>query len=87
MTDKDRIMEEISKDAPGMYGFFHGIIMGSMASATKLTKYIVENRIRNNEQLDDEDIYEIYQMSFLRVMDSTQDNMSGMMGGPDQEQL
>ena len=37
-------------------------------NAIELTKLIVENRIRDKEELDDEDIYEIHSESFKRCM-------------------
>ena len=37
-------------------------------NAIELTKLIIENRLRNDEELDDEDIYEIHRKSFANCM-------------------
>jgi hypothetical protein len=43
---------------------------GAMNSAMALSKLIVENRGRNSDRIDDNDIYDIYQKSFNAVMTS-----------------
>ena len=37
-------------------------------NAIELTKLIIENRLRNDEELGDEDIYEIHRKSFANCM-------------------
>lgn len=38
-----------------------------MSTAVDMTKLVIENRVRNAEQITDEDIYQIYNTSFKRM--------------------
>jgi len=45
----------------------------TMSSAIDLAKLVIENRIRNANNMNDDDIYNIYQKSFESVIETTTD--------------
>ena len=40
----------------------------AMSTAIELTKIVIENRVRNTENMIDEDIYKIYKKSFATII-------------------
>jgi hypothetical protein len=54
----------------------HAVIQlatSTMNAAIDLSKIVVENRIRNSQQINDNDIYQIYGESFKVIMKSTEE--------------
>ena len=46
------------------------MVSSTMTTAIELLKIVVENKVRNAEQMIDEDIYNIYKKSFLAIIKS-----------------
>ncbi len=47
------------------------MISSTMTTAIELLKIIIENKVRNEEQITDKDIYDIYKMSFSAIIKAT----------------
>ena len=47
------------------------MISSTMTTAIELLKIVIENKVRNAEQMIDEDIYNIYKKSFSAIIKAT----------------
>jgi hypothetical protein len=47
------------------------MVSSTMTTAIELLKIVIENKVRNAEQMIDEDIYNIYKKSFLAIIKAT----------------
>ena len=47
------------------------MVSSTMTTAIELLKIVIENKVRNAEQMIDEDIYNIYKKSFSAVIKAT----------------
>ena len=47
------------------------MVSSTMTTAIELLKIVIENKVRNAEQMIDEDIYNIYKKSFSAIIKST----------------
>ena len=47
------------------------MVSSTMTTAIELLKIVVENKVRNAEQITDKDIYDIYKKSFSAVIKAT----------------
>ena len=55
-------------DSPGTDNTAVQLASAAMSSAIDLAKLVVENRVRNASNMNDDDIYHIYEKSFESVM-------------------
>lgn len=53
------------------------VVSSAIDAAVKLTGYIIKIRMKRNEAIEEEDVYDIYQESFARTMLSFEDAMKG----------
>ena len=69
-TEHEAVMDRPNVEA--LMGSMDSMVSAMMPSvynnAIELTKLIIENRLRKEEELDDEDIYEIHRESFMNCM-------------------
>ena len=47
------------------------MVSSTMTTAIELLKIVIENKVRNAEQMIDEDIYNIYKKSFSAIIKAT----------------
>ena len=47
------------------------MVSSTMTTAIELLKIVIENKVRNAEQMIDEDIYDIYKKSFSAIIKAT----------------
>ena len=47
------------------------MVSSTMTTAIELLKIVIENKVRNSEQMMDEDIYNIYKKSFSEIIKAT----------------
>ncbi len=47
------------------------MVSSTMTTAIELLKIVIENKVRNAEQITDKDIYDIYKMSFSAIIKAT----------------
>lgn len=47
------------------------MVSSTMTTALELLKIVVENKVRNAEQITDKDIYDIYKKSFSAIIKAT----------------
>ena len=43
---------------------------GAMSSAIDLSKLVIENKVRNSDRIEDEDIYDIYNKAFKSILNA-----------------
>jgi len=67
----DEMMEQAGPSPDEAHAITH-LVSSTVSSAIDLSKVIIENRVRNSQQLNDDDIYEIYAKSFKSIMQSTE---------------
>ena len=69
-AEHEEVMDRTNVEA--LMGSMDSMVSAMMPSvynnAIELTKLIIENRLRKEEELDDEDIYEIHRKSFINCM-------------------
>ena len=64
----DSIMQDLDMESAAAQNFFSQIASSTMTTAIELLKIVVENKVRNAEQMIDEDIYNIYKKSFSAII-------------------
>jgi hypothetical protein len=67
----DEIMEQAGPSPAEADAITH-LASSMVSSAIDLSKVIIENRVRNSQEINDDDIYEIYTKSFKSIMQSTE---------------
>ena len=65
------MMNDLAMNHHGADNVTAQLASAAMRAAIDLSKLVVENRIRNASNMDDDDIYNIYQKSFESVMNTT----------------
>jgi hypothetical protein len=65
------MMNDLAMNHHGADNVTAQLASAAMSAAIDLSKLVVENRIRNASNMDDDDIYNIYQKSFESVMNTT----------------